>query len=102
MVQLRPVSARPELVVGEPHQPRVEAPDGTQLGVSAGPVWRERVLYALPLNGQGSGPVQLARAGLVQGDQNLLGDPSNNVIGGDSPVWVHRMLYAARTEDTRI
>lgn len=99
MVQLRPLSSRPELVVGD-DAARIEDSGKTQLGVAGSPVWRERVLYALPLNGQGAGPVLLKRASVLQG--SLVGDPSNNVIGVDGPVWVHRMLYARWTEDTRI
>ena len=89
MAQLRPLSSRPELVIG--------APEKAQVG-RAGPIWRERVLYALPLNQ--SGPVQLAGAEVLQG--TLVADPANNVIGVTGSVWVHRMLYARWTEDTRI
>lgn len=100
MAQLRPVSARPELVVGD-DSARIEDAGQIQLGVRGAPIWRERVLYALPLN-HGQGPVQLARLDSVQGDGALLADPSGNVIGQNQPVHVHRMLYARWTEDTRI
>ena len=97
MVQLRPVSARPELVVSDRSDVVGIPTPASQVGV-AGPLWRERVLYALPLNGRG--PVQLAPGHVLQG--TLVGDPANNVIGVVGPLWVHRMLYARWTEDTRI
>lgn len=99
MTALRPVSARPELLVGEPHSPRVEDPGKTQVGVVGKPLGRERVVFALPTNG--SGPVQLARLDSVQGGGALVADPSNNVIGINNAVWVHRMLWALPTADTR-
>lgn len=100
MAKLRDVSARPELVVGAPNQPRLEALDKSQIGIP-GPVWRERVLYALPLNA--SGPVQIANVSAVQGDSALVADPDGNVIAPpNGAVYVHRMLYARWTENTRI
>lgn len=96
MTALRPLSPRPELVVGAPHQPRLEDSAGTQVGIP-GPLGRARVIFALPLNG--SGPVQLARATVLQG--TLVADPSGNVIGESGPVWISRLLYARWTENTR-
>lgn len=98
MAQLRPVSPRPELVVGVPNEARLESPGGSQVGI-AGPLGRSRVVFALPLNG--SGPVQLAKLSAVQGSGALLADPSGNVIGTSGPVWVSRLLFACLTENTR-
>lgn len=97
MTQLRPLSPRPELVVGSPDAARIEDPARTQVGVIGTPLGRERVLYALPLNKEG--PRQLRRAEVLQG--TLVADSFGNVIGSSGPVWVHRLLYAGPVADTR-
>ena len=99
MTQLRPVSPRPELLVADSGE-RIEDPGATQVGVRGAPLGEERLVYALPTNG--FGPVQLAAGEhSVQGDGARLADPAGNVIGVVNSVWVHRMVYAAPTQDTR-
>jgi hypothetical protein len=97
MTQLRPLSPRPEIVVGSPDDARLEDPSKTQVGFLAAPLGRERVLYALPLNGDG--PQQLARAEVLSG--TLVADPDGNAVGVAGNVWVHRLLYAGPVADTR-
>ena len=97
MDQLRPVSPRPELLVGDDGA-RIEDPGKTQVGFRGAPLGRERVVSALPTNG--SGPVQVA-AGEALRDGALIADTSGNVIGVTNLVWVHRMVYAPPTADTR-
>jgi hypothetical protein len=96
--QLRNLSARPELVVGTTG-PVYDIATQSVIGI-AGPFGNERLLSALPLNKAG-GPHLLAPA-LVLHDAELcyLGDPDGNLIGTDA-VWVHRMLSARWTADTR-
>lgn len=99
MAQLRPVTPRPEIIVGAPNQPRLEDPGKTQVGFKGSPLGRERCVFALPTNG--SGPVLLAPLTAAQGSGALVADPSGNVVGASDAVWVHRILYARFTEDTR-
>lgn len=70
-----------------------------RIGVT-GPFGRERIVTALPLNKAG-GSVQLGPAVAVH-DAGLafLADPDGNLIG-EPPVFVHRMLHARWTADTR-
>jgi hypothetical protein len=99
MVALRTLSQRPEIigpadssgaVIGVVSNPKLSA--GAPLG-------RARVVSALPTNK--SGPVQLKPPQLlVGGDGCLFGDPDGNVIG-QAGVWCHRMVYAAKTLNTR-
>ena len=100
MDQLRPVSPRPELLVSDQSE-RTEDPGNTQVGFRGSPLGRERVVFALPTNGAGSGPVQLTAGMTVQGDGARLADPSGAVVGVTSSVWVHRMVSAPPTQDTR-
>jgi hypothetical protein len=97
MKQLRPLSPRPELVVGSPDAARIEDPVRTQVGVREKPIGRSRVVFAIPLNKDG--PQQLRRAEVLQG--TLVADPAGNVIGKSGSVWVHRLLWAAPVADTR-
>src|SRR5215467_5757320 len=97
MTELRPLSPRPELVVGSPDAARIEDPGKTQVGVRGSPVGRSRVVFALPLNKDG--PQQLRRAEVLLG--TLVADPAKNVIGRSNDVWVHRLLWAAPGSDTR-
>ena len=86
------LSARPELVVDG--QRALRDPAWAQIGIP-GPLGRQRIVSALPTNKAG-GPVQ------ISGDVLLhLGDADGNVIGQPQRVWVHRLLYARWTEDTR-
>ena len=94
--QLRPLSPRPELLVGLT-APVEDPTDNSQVGF-AGPVSRERCVTALPLNG--TGPRLLGVATVIH-DGFYLADPSGNLIGESDAVWVSRMLTAERTEDTR-
>lgn len=98
MDNLRPVSPRPEIVVDDRSR-RVEDAANSQLGL-AGPLGRERCLYALPLNG--SGPVQWAAAVAVRDHaSSLLADTGLDLIGQDRGVWISRLLTARAVEDTR-
>jgi hypothetical protein len=97
---LRKLSARPELVIGSPAPDLVDdVVTQSDVGI-AGPFGRARVVEALPLNKAG-GPL-LLKAAQVMHDAALcyLADPSGNLIGFDA-VWVHRLLSATKTSDTR-
>jgi hypothetical protein len=97
MAALRGLSARPEVLVGPSSVPGDPATGG-QIGV-AGPLGRGRMVRGVPTNK--TGPVQLqAPLLLCDNGGNLFGDPSSVVLGTQG-VWVHRMLYATRTIDTR-
>jgi hypothetical protein len=90
-------SPRPTVLVS--NEAIVRSPDKTQPGI-AGPLGRSRVLFALPLNK--AGPVQLQRAEIINGPPAAFaGDPQVNLIGFAGAAWVHRMLTADRTTDTR-
>jgi len=98
MTALRPLSPRPELVIGSPDAASITTITGTtQVGVKGKPLGRERVVFALPLNKDG--PQQIRRATVLQG--SLVVSPINDVIGVNNAVWVHRLLYAAPVADTR-
>ena len=99
MTQLRRLSPRPELLVADSAE-RIEDPGKTQVGFRGSPLGRERVVFALALNG--SGPVQVTFGEhSVHGDGARLADPDGNVIGVSQSVWVHRMVYAPPTANTR-
>ena len=98
MDQLRPVSPRPELLVSD-RGALTEDPGNTQVGFRGSPLGQERVVFALPTNG--FGPVQVSFDETVQSDGALLADPSGAVVGVTSSVWVHRMVSAPPTQDTR-
>lgn len=72
---------------------------GLSVGID-GPLGRERVVSALPLN-KTSGPVLLEAAQVLH-DVGLcyLADPDGNLIG-TPPIVVHRMLSARFVTDTR-
>lgn len=99
MKPLRDLSARPELVVGNPDAARLVDPtDQSSIGI-AGPFGRERCLYALPLGGVGA--QQYVPALLVRDyDSSQLADPDSFVVGVDG-LWISRLLFARWTEDTR-
>jgi hypothetical protein len=98
--QLRNLSARPELVVAGDGSSVIDRTTATRVGI-AGPFGRERVTDALPTNKAG-GAVKLANAQALHDAQLCyLADPDGNLVGENNAVWVHRMLYARWTQDTR-
>ena len=98
MRPLRPGSWRPELVVDENARWLYDPVSKTMVGF-AGPLSRERVVTALPL--EHGGPVLIDPQRVVSGaDGFYLADPDGNLIGKDG-LWVMRMLYARKVEDTR-
>lgn len=65
-----------------------------------GPFGRARVVAALKLND--NPPVQLfAPTAIVDQQEFLLFDPTTASVPGEPGVWVHRLLKATRTRDTR-
>lgn len=100
MRPIRSLSARPELLLDVFGLRIVDPVTSTAVGIP-GPSGRERVVEALPLNGSPTGPVQLAPH-LVVHDQGgyYIADPDGNLVGSQA-IWVHRMLDARWTQDTR-
>ena len=98
MKPLRPLSARPKLVVDPAARGIFDPSTDTRVG-REGPWGRERIVFALPING--TGPVTLA-APIVVHDQDgfYLADPDGTLLGVDG-VRVSRFLNARWTEDTR-
>jgi hypothetical protein len=94
-MELRQPSPRPELLLDQNSNPVQDPASVTQVGI-AGPFGRARCLFALPL------PVAELSRGVLLKDQDgaMLGDPTGAVIG-QPRVYVHRMLWARPTEDTR-
>jgi hypothetical protein len=94
-MELRQPSPRPELLKDQRSDAVQDPASSTVVGI-AGPFGRERCLFALPL------PVAELSRGVLLKDQDgaMLGDAAGNVIGVDR-VYVHRMLYARWTEDSR-
>jgi hypothetical protein len=93
---LRHPSPRPSVVV-DPAAFGVVDPAANFLG-RPGPLGRERVLSALPLE---PGPALLSPPTAVHdAGSAFLADPDGALIG-EGPVWVGRMLTARWTEDTR-
>jgi hypothetical protein len=100
MQTLRTLSARPEIVVDNQGFRLTDPTDNSQVGIP-GPFGRQRIVTALPLNDSETGPVQLAAAVALHDAQSFyLGDPNGNLIGWPA-LWVHRMLSARWTQDTR-
>jgi hypothetical protein len=97
MEHLRHPSPRPSVVV-DPAAFGVVAPaDGSFVGLP-GPLGRERVMSALPLD---PGPALLSPPTVVRDASSaFLADPDGALIG-EAAVWVNRMLTARWTEDTR-
>lgn len=97
MKHLRNLSARPQLVVDARGQRLVD--NGDRVGIP-GPFGNNRVVSALPTNKAG-GPVQLV-VPVVMHDHTMcyLADPDGTLIGTPG-VWVHRLLTARWTQDTR-
>jgi hypothetical protein len=100
MQTLRNLSARPEIVVDNQGFRLIDASDGSSVG-RTGPFGRQRIVTALPTNESETGPVQLT-ANIAVHDPQLfyLADPDGNLIGRPA-IWVHRMLSARWTQDTR-
>jgi hypothetical protein len=99
MKPLRIPSLRPALLV-DPRGFRVNDPATVSLVGKPAPFGRERVLFALPLNG--SGPVQIAPAVVWHDpDGHHIADVMRDLIGSREQVWCHRMLRARWTQDTR-
>lgn len=99
--QLRNVSERPQLVVDERGRSvGVPVSNVTHVG-RQGPLGRHRLVEALPLNKAG-GPLQLTAARVLHDSQFCyLGDPDGNLVGDRSALWVHRMVTAKLTINTR-
>jgi hypothetical protein len=97
---LRTLSARPEIVVDNQGFRLVDPADNSQVGIP-GPFGRQRIVTAIPTNDSETGPVQLtAHVALHDAQLFYLGDPDGNLIGIPA-IWVHRMLSARWTQDTR-
>ena len=95
---IRTETARPLLTVD--HLGRSVADPVPQFVGRAGPHGRDRIIQALPLNGDG--PRQLAPPTvLVASEPSYVGDTGGALVGVSGPVWVHRMLDARWTQDTR-
>jgi hypothetical protein len=92
---LRAPSPRPELLKDQRSDAVQDPASVTQVG-RQGPFGRARCLFALPL-----AVTELSRGVLLRDqDGAMIADPAGNVIGV-ARVYVHRMLYARPTEDTR-
>jgi hypothetical protein len=90
---LRTLSPRPQLIV-----PLVADPAAAQLGVTATPLGRNRLVAALPLR---DGPVTLVSPSVfVAPDGSYLADPDDALLGNPG-IKVDRLLAARRTLDTR-
>jgi hypothetical protein len=98
MPPLLPLSARPTLTVDNQGRSFVGDPSTAAIGIP-GPLGRARLVFALPTNGDG--PVNIASPLVLQGPLSYVADPDGNLIGSTSPVWVHRLVRASRTSDTR-
>ena len=97
MRPLRNLSARPTIVVDDRAR-RVADPSGNYLGID-GPLGRERVVFALPING--TGPWLIAPPEAVHdADGFYLADPNGVLVGLDG-LWIPRMIGARWTLDTR-
>lgn len=95
MKQLRTGSARPELIVDNSGAYLAEPAGVTAVGFDR-PFGRDRVVYALPINGVDQATMKL----LDDGAGALVADPSDVLVGIDR-VWIARLLSAAPTTDTR-
>lgn len=99
MVALRALSERPELVVDD-RGSIVADTSPAEIGFP-GPLSRHRLVAALPLNKSGHCPIQLEPWGALVDDLGLIvGDPSGTILG-TAAVFVHRLVSATRTPQTR-
>lgn len=92
-MELRPPSPRPMIVVDERGRAQIDT-TGARVGLP-GPFGRERLLFALPLAW-----AEISRGVMVDAGGPLLADPGGSVAGLGR-LYVPRMLYARRTQDTR-
>ena len=97
------VSARPTLTVdenaGRVATSRSAGVDRTYPGLPEGSFNAMRMVTCLPTNGDG--PVKVTDA-LVLGDgRSYLGDPFGMFVGEHGPQFIHRLLTARWTENTR-
>lgn len=100
MRPLRNLSLRPELLVDQNGNRIADPTDNSVVGFP-NPLGNERLVKALPLNEAGVGPVQVAPHEVLHDhDGYYLADPDGNLIGFEG-AWVHRIVYARWTEDTR-
>lgn len=98
MRPLRPGSWRPLIIVDHRARRLKDPATGTYVGFE-GPLSRERVVFALPINGQR--PFQAKPPRVVHDhDGDYLGDPDGKLIG-HAGFWITRLLPATKTEDTR-
>jgi hypothetical protein len=96
----RTVSLRPTLTV-DARAGRVAEPTGVNRTYPGTPsaFGEFRIVTCLPTNG--AGPVMVMQP-LVLGDgQSYLGDPFGNFVGEHGPQYIHRLLSARWTENTR-
>lgn len=94
---LRHLSSRPLLLVDDHAHPQG---DTTSLVGKPGPLGRERIVSALKLNN--NPPMQLAAPdALADAHDYLLFDPTDASVVGVKGIWIHRLLKATRTKDTR-
>jgi hypothetical protein len=99
--QLRNLSQRPELVVGGDQTATIVADAASpQTQVGLGALVSARIVTALPSNK--NGPVKLASAlALHDGALCYLADPDGNLLGERNAIWVHRLVTAVTTPNTR-
>jgi hypothetical protein len=97
MRALRPLSARPELLL-DAHAVRLGDPTTQSIIGIPAPFGRERLVFALPL-AKSVPPPLVAR--VVTDDHGVrLADADGNLIGA-AEIWIPRLVYATKTEDTR-
>jgi hypothetical protein len=92
------ITARPTVTVdaraGRVREPVIATFPGTPAAFG-----RARVVTALPTNGDG--PVLAQRPTVVVDPSAYVVDTSGSFPGGNSAVWIHRLLTARWVEDTR-
>jgi hypothetical protein len=96
------ISARPTLLVDGQYGRRVvdNMPPLTQGSVGTpGPWARGRMVYALPING--NGPVQLTPPIVLYDTTSYVVDPQGNFVGEANAIFCSRLLQAAKSEETR-
>jgi hypothetical protein len=100
MKPLRTLSARPEILIDNNGFPLIDPVDKSRVGMP-GPLGRHRIVSAIPSNESEAGPLLLS-ADVALHDNQLfyLADPQGNLIGTPA-IWVHRLLHARWTQDTR-
>ena len=100
MRPLRGLSERPELLVDHRGMPIGDVTNRSTVGVPS-PLGNERLVFAIPLNEAQTGPIQIApHEALRDNGGYYIADPGGNLIGVEG-LWVHRMVYARWTQDTR-